>query len=186
MLFKSITKHKEIEQAHVCFGFEGMAIDDKRIPSLMVLNSALGSGMSSRLFQEIREKRGLAYSVFSYHSAYMDSGVFGIYAGTNKEQLQLLEETVIATIDDIVENGLTEKEFNNKKEQLKGNLVLGSESTSSRMTRNGRNELLLKKHRTLDELIQEIDAVTPSMTQEVIEHIFTGKYSKAVIMSDSK
>ena len=79
-----------------------------------------------------------------------------------------------------------EKEFHNKKEQLKGNLVLGSESTNSRMSRNGRNELLLKKHRTLDELLKGIDQVDHTMINEVIEHIFTGKYSKAVIMSETK
>ena len=186
MLFDTIVKHKEIEQAHACFGFRGIAVDDERMPALMVLNSALGNGMSSRLFQEVREKRGLAYSVFSYHSAYLDSGVLGIYAGTNKEQLPLLEETIIDTIEDIKKNGLMEKEFHNKKEQLKGNLVLGSESTNSRMSRNGRNELLLKKHRTLDELLKEIDQVDHMMINEVIEHIFTGKYSKAVIMSETK
>src|SRR5699024_5782077 len=144
-------------------------------------NSALGSGMSSRLFQEVREKRGLAYSVFSYHHAYLDSGMLGIYAGTNKEQLALLEETVFQTVEDLVQNGLSEKEFTNKKEQLKGKIVLVTESTNSRMTRNGCNELLLGLHRFLDDVIKEIDAVDEQMIEHVIKRVFTEQHAKAII-----
>lgn len=179
--YETIIQNKDTEQAHACFGFNGLAIGDQAIPSLMIVNSALGSGMSSRLFQEIREKRGLAYSVFSYHHAYLDSGMLGIYAGTNKEQLPLLEETVFNTVEDLVENGLSEKEFINKKEQLKGNLVLGAESTNSRMTRNGRNELLLGRQRTLDDVMKEIDAVDEEMVEDIIKRIFTDRYAKAII-----
>jgi|SRR5690625_1718411 len=180
-VYDSITKNKETEQAHLCLGFNGLSIEDKNIPSMMILNSALGGGMSSRLFQEVREKRGLAYSVFSYHSSYLDSGLLAIYAGTNKEQLHLLQETIHKTIDDLVQNGLTEKEFKNNKEQLKGNLVLSLESTNSRMSRNGRNELLLKRHRSLDDIIREIDAVDEQMIQKVITDTFNGKASQAII-----
>src|SRR5699024_2822951 len=179
--YNSIIQQKEPEQAHACFGFNGLAINDEHIPSLMIVNSALGSGMSSRLFQEVREKRGLAYSVFSYHHAYLDSGMLGIYVGTNTEKLPLLEENVYQTVDDLVQNGLSEKEFINKKEQLKGNLVLGAESTNSRMTRNGRNELLLGRHRSLDDVIKEIDAVDEQMIEHVIKRVFTEHHAKAII-----
>src|SRR5690625_5803292 len=114
---------------------------------MSVINNVLGGGMSSRLFQEVREKRGLAYAVFSYHSAYLDSGLLTLYAGTNKDELTLLQTTIENIIEELVANGLTDKELKNSKEQLKGNIMLGLESTSSRMSRNGRNELLLQRHR---------------------------------------
>lgn len=138
--------------------------------------------MSSRLFQEIREKRGLAYSVFSYHSSYLDSGLLTIYAGTNKEQLEVLKSTIHQTVGNLVEKGLTDKEFKNSKEQLKGNMMLSLESTNSRMSRNGRNELLLRRHRTLDDIIREIDEVEMDEISKVIEQIFARKNSEALII----
>lgn len=177
----SIVKNKETEQAHLCLGFNGLAVQDPLIPSMMIINSVLGGGMSSRLFQEIREKRGLAYSVYSYHSTYLDSGLLAIYAGTNREQLHTLKTTIDETIEDLVTNGLSDKEFSNSKEQLKGNIMLSLESTNSRMSRNGRNELLLRRHRTLDDIIQEIDAVDRQMINHVIAQTFNGEKSEAVI-----
>src|SRR5699024_8287883 len=143
----------------LCFGFSGLAMNDKDIPTMRIISSILGGGMSSRLFQEIREIRGLAYSVFSYHTTYLVSGMVAIYAGTNVDQLPLLEETIESTIHDLKQERLTEKEFKNSKEKLKGNMMLSLESTNSRMSRNGRNELLLGRHRSLDELISDIDLV---------------------------
>src|SRR5699024_11438354 len=102
-IYDSMTNEKEIEQAHVCFGFPGLAAKDEAAVSLAVINSSLGVGMSSRLFQEVREKRGLAYSVYSFHNAYVDSGMLGIYTGTNKEQLPVLREAVDETIARLVE-----------------------------------------------------------------------------------
>lgn len=180
--YQSIVIEKEIEQAHLCFGFPGLKAKDERLMSLLLINSALGTGMSSRLFQEIREKRGLAYSVYSYHHSYVDTGMLGIYAGTTKEQLPELIEAIEKTIDELVKNGLTDQELNNKKEKLKGNILLSLESMSSRMSRNGRNELMLEKHRTLDEIIEEIDAVDQQMINETIAHIFTGKRAEAMIV----
>ena len=128
--------------------------------------------MSSRLFQEVREQRGLAYSVFSYHSSYQDSGLLAIYAGTGNNQLDLLFETIQETIDKLKEDGITEKELNNSKEQMKGSLMLGLESTNSRMSRNGKNELLLGRHRSLDEIIEEINSVTVEKVNELARSIF--------------
>lgn len=178
---ESLLKNKDTEQAHVCFGFEGLKASDDDLTSLLIINSALGGGMSSRLFQEVREKRGLAYSVYSYHTSYQDTGMLAIYAGTTKEQLDELTATIDHIIEDIVENGLTEKELKNNKEQLKGNILLSIESTNSRMTRNGRNELLLEKHRTLDEIIQEIDAVDMDTVSRTLARVFTGKKATALI-----
>lgn len=180
-VYDSITNEKEIEQAHVCFGFPGLAAKDEAAVSLAVINSTLGVGMSSRLFQEVREKRGLAYSVYSFHNAYVDSGMLGIYAGTTKEQLPVLREAVDETIARLVEDSLTDKELLNKKEQLKGNILLSLENTSSRMSRNGRNELLLNRHRTLDQITEEIDAIDSSVIRHTLDMIFSGKQAEAII-----
>lgn len=180
-LGNTIERHKETEQAHLCIGYNGLPIGADNVYSLIILNNVLGGSMSSRLFQEVREKRGLAYSVFSYHSSFMDSGILTIYSGTGKEQLPLLKETIDQTVATLVENGLTDKELRNSKEQLKGSLMLSLESTNSRMSRNGKNELLLKHHRTLDDMIQEIDAVSHASIQQVIDATFNAEPSMAVI-----
>lgn len=179
---QTIIKDKKTEQAHLCLGYNGLAIDDEDIPAMRIINSVLGGGMSSRLFQEVREKRGLAYSVFSYHTTYLDSGMVVIYAGTNIDQLSLLEETIDQTIYNLKDKGLTNKEFKNSKEKLKGNMMLSLESTNSRMSRNGRNELLLQRHRSLDELINDIDAVSEEQLNQVIAQTFTEKHAKAMII----
>ncbi|MCT2534573.1 insulinase family protein [Aquibacillus koreensis] len=179
-----VSRKKETEQAHLCLGYNGFSIEDTSIYSLIVMNNVLGGSMSSRLFQEIREQRGLAYSVFSYHSSYLDNGLLTIYTGTSKEHLPLLRETIDHTIKDLIDNGLTDKELRNSKEQLKGSLMLSLESTNSRMSRNGKNELLLRRHKTLDQMIADIDAVTHTSTSEVIQKIFGNSHSSALISSD--
>jgi len=180
-LANKITRNKEAEQAHLCLGYNGLALGDVNTYSLVVVNNVLGGSMSSRLFQEIREKRGLAYSVYSYHSSFLDNGLLTIYAGTAKDQLSFLQESMMDTVEKFIKNGLTDQELKNSKEQLKGNLVLGLESTNSRMSRNGRNELLLNRHRTLDEMIKEIDQVNQESIQEVIHSIFKQSPSLALI-----
>ncbi|WP_112180890.1 MULTISPECIES: pitrilysin family protein [Paraliobacillus] len=180
---KQLTRQKETEQAHLCLGYQGLPIDAANIFSLVIVNNVLGGSMSSRLFQEIRENRGLAYSVFSYHSSFLDDGLLTIYAGTGAEYLPVLKETIHQTIAELMEHGLTDKELRNSKEQLKGNLVLGLESTNSRMSRNGKNELLMGRHRSLDELITEIDAVSMESTNELIQQIFKQDYASALISS---
>lgn len=181
-LANKIIKNKETEQAHVCLGYQGLAVNDSRISALLIINSILGGGMSSRLFQEVREKHGLAYSVFSYHAAYLDCGVLTIYAGTNKEQVDLLQTTIKQTIYNLVDKGLTDKEFTNSKEQLKGNMMLSLESTNSRMSRNGRNELLLGRQRSLDDVIHDIDGVDRNTINEVMERMFSNEYAQAIIV----
>lgn len=182
-LSDTIERHKDTEQAHLCVGYNGLPVDSEDVYSLIILNNVLGGSMSSRLFQEVREKRGLAYSVFSYHSSFLDHGLLTIYAGTGKEQLPLLKDTVEQTVEKLMEKGLTDKELRNSKEQLKGSLMLSLESTNSRMSRNGKNELLLKRHRTLDEMIQEIDAVSHESIKQVIELIFGSKAPSTALIA---
>ncbi len=180
-LTEQISRRKETEQAHLCLGYKGLQVGHEDIYSLVVVNNVLGGSMSSRLFQEVREARGLAYSVFSYHSSFLDNGLLTIYGGTGSDQLEILQQTVEETIQELVSSGLTDKELNNSKEQLKGNLMLGLESTNSRMSRNGKNELLLKRHRSLDEIIQEIDRVSHDSVHKIIQDIFNKPYSSALI-----
>ncbi|MBP1968055.1 putative Zn-dependent peptidase [Virgibacillus natechei] len=180
-LANNIERNKDTEQAHLCLGYNGLPVGDESTYSLVIMNNVLGGSMSSRLFQEVRENQGLAYSVFSFHASFLDNGLLTIYAGTGKDQLPLLEDTINETMGTLIKNGLTDKELMNSKEQLKGNLMLSLESTNSRMSRNGRNEMLLQRHRTLDDMIQEIDAVNHDSIQQVIESMFNQPPSRALI-----
>jgi predicted Zn-dependent peptidase len=180
-LSNTMIRKKETEQAHLCLGYPGLAIGEKNVYALVLLNNLLGGSMSSRLFQEIREKRGLCYSVFSYHSSYQDSGMLTIYAGTAHSQLDDLTKALLETTSMLAEQGMSEKELKNGKEQLKGSLMLSLESTNSRMSRNGKNELLLKKHRSLDDIVNEIDKVTLSDVNQLAASILKEKPSISLI-----
>jgi predicted Zn-dependent peptidase len=151
---------KDTEQAHMVLGGVGVSRTDERRWALGVLNAALGGGMSSRLFQEIREKRGLAYSVYSYTAQYADAGVFGVYAGCQPgkidEVLSICRDEVAAVAD----QGLTDEELDRGKGQLRGAMVLGLEDTGSRMSRLGKSELVYESLMAVDEVLAHIDAVT--------------------------
>lgn len=176
-----LARKKETEQAHLCMAFEGLPIGHKKNYHLTILNNILGGTMSSRLFQDVREEKGLAYSVFSYQSTYKDIGLVTLYGGTGNEQLDELYNTMKQTVDTLVEHGITEKELANSKEQLKGGLMLSLESTNSRMSRNGKNELLLGRHKSLDEMVEQIDAVTLEEVNELAKEIFSKDCAVAVI-----
>ncbi|WP_243289829.1 pitrilysin family protein [Bacillus sp. FJAT-47783] len=185
-LDQKLARKKDTEQAHLCIGFNGIQIGSEDIYSLIVLNNILGGSMSSRLFQEVREERGLAYSVFSYHSSYQDNGMLTIYGGTGSNQLDVLYETIHYTLNSLKNNGITEKELVNSKEQIKGNLMLSLESTNSRMSRNGKNELLLRSHRSLDEIVQLINNVNFDSVHRMIQQTFTDHFAISLISPDGK
>ncbi|WAA10763.1 M16 family metallopeptidase [Fervidibacillus albus] len=176
-----LVKRKDTEQAHMCIGFEGIPVAHREMYPQIIANNILGGGMSSRLFQEIREQQGLAYSIFSYHSSFDDTGMITIYGGTAVNQMDRLFESIQSAVYRFVKDGVTDRELTNSKEQLKGNIMLSLESTNSRMSRNGKNELYFKKHRTLDETIQLIDAVTTEEVNAFVRKIFTKPFSLAVI-----
>src|SRR5690606_18934771 len=115
---------KKTEQNHICLSLPGYYVDHPNIYAMVLLNNVIGGGMSSHLFQEIREKRGLAYSVYSYHSAHTDSGMFTIYAGTAPGQTKEVLEVTLQALADIRDNGMSEQELTRGKDQLKGNLIL--------------------------------------------------------------
>lgn len=164
-------KKRETEQGHLCLGYEGLPVNDPEIFSLVVMNNILGGSMSSRLFQEVREEKGLAYSIYSYHSSYSDHGSVVIYGGTSNNQMEELHQTILESIRKIKAEGMTDTEIDNAKEQLKGNLLLGLEGTSARMNRNGKNEIVYGEHRSTDEILQMIDQVDRNSVKAVIDRL---------------
>ncbi|PDO10590.1 MAG: peptidase M16 [Candidatus Reconcilbacillus cellulovorans] len=177
----TVVHRKQTEQNHLCLALPGCRLDDPRYYAVLVLNNALGGSMSSRLFQEIRERRGLAYSVYSYHTAYTDSGLLTIYAGTAPRQTAAVLELVLEILSDIRRNGLSQKEWSKAKEQLKGHLLLSLESTSSRMNRLGKNELLLGRHEPIEDVLKKIEAVTQHDVHEAAESMFGVQLAAALV-----
>ncbi|TWT28203.1 pitrilysin family protein [Planomicrobium sp. CPCC 101110] len=175
-------KNKDTEQGHLCLGYPGLSLNNPDIYSLSVLNNILGGSMSSRLFQEIREERGLAYSVYSYHSAYSDHGTLAIYGGTADEQVPELQEVILQSLEEMRTQGLGAEEVTDSKEQLKGNLMLGLESTSSRMSRNGKQELMLGRHLDYDEVLALIDAVSQEKVESLMS-LIAGQPAISIIRS---
>ena len=172
---------KDTEQAHLVLGGPAIARDDDRRFALGVLNNVLGGGMSSRLFQEIREKRGLAYSVYSYTSQFADSGVFGVYAGCAPGKV---DEVLALTRDEVgrvAAAGVDEEEVARGKGMLKGSLVLGLEDTGSRMSRLGKGALLYDELLSVDEILAKVDAITPDEVRDVASAVLGGQPSLAVI-----
>ncbi|AOM83136.1 M16 family metallopeptidase [Salisediminibacterium beveridgei] len=179
-------RKREADQAHLAIGFEGVSADSGLMYPLVLLNNAIGGSMSSRLFQEIREERGLAYAVYSIHEAYRDSGLLTIYAGCAMNQLDRVYDVILKNLQTVKTDGLTELEWQNGREQLKGSLMLGLEGTSSRMQRNGRNELILGRHRTLDDVLHRIDSITQKDISDVASYLFSQTPSISVVSGEGK
>lgn len=151
---------KKLEQAHLCLGAEFPSILDQSRYIAAILNIILGGNMSSRLFQEIREKRGLAYSVYSFFSAYIDTGMLGIYAGIDPSQTTETIAVILKELAEFREGRIEPAELKAAQEHLKGSIVLGSESIDNRMTRLAKNELTYKRYVDFDEVIEAINNVT--------------------------
>lgn len=176
-----ISQQKKTEQAHLCISLPGFQVGHDEVYSLILLNNVLGGSMSSRLFQEIREERGLAYSVYSYHSSYKEAGTFTVYTGTAQEHVGQVFDIVTHVLRDVADHGITEKELKKGKEQLKGSLMLSLESTNSRMSRLGKNELLLERHLSLDEILAKIDRVSHESVLSVAQQLFRSKLALAMV-----
>jgi predicted Zn-dependent peptidase len=154
------TVHRPIEQANLVLGVPGLPHTDDRRFALGVLSSALGGGMSSRLFQEVREKRGLAYSVYSYTAQYADTGVFGVYAGCLPKKVDQVLDICRDQLVSVADRGLTDEELARGKGQLRGSLVLGLEDSGSRMSRIAKAELVYGELLSVDEVLRRIEEVT--------------------------
>jgi predicted Zn-dependent peptidase len=167
-----LCREKKLEQVHLCLGGEAPHLKSERRFAGAIFNTILGGNMSSRLFQEIREKRGLAYSVFSYINAYRDTGVLGIYAATNPQAVNYVLEVIQREVRKIQEGDLSETDLIAVKEHLVGGILLGSESTDSRMMRLAKNEYLFERYVSFDELVNNVENVSVDEVVAVANETF--------------
>jgi predicted Zn-dependent peptidase len=177
----STTRHRQTEQANLVLGCAGLPRGDERRFALGVLNAAVGGGMSSRLFQQVRERHGLAYSVYSFASHYADAGMFGVYAGCHPKRVPQVLELCREELAAVARGGLTEEELERGRGQMRGGFVLGLEDTGSLMSRLGKSELVYGELMTVNEVIAAIDAVTLDDVCEIAAELFTRPTSLAVI-----
>jgi predicted Zn-dependent peptidase len=176
-----VVLHRDTEQAHIVLGGPGLGRHDERRFAMGVLNNVLGGGMSSRLFQEIREKRGLAYSVYSYAGQYADSGLFGVYAGCAPAKAREVLDLIRLELDRVASNGVTAEELIRGKGMAKGSYVLGLEDTGSRMSRLAKSELLHGDLMGVDEMLARVDTVTAEEVHAVAAHLLAQPLSLAVV-----
>lgn len=163
---------RELGQVHICLGVPALPAADDRRYALAILNNLLGGGMSSRLFQNIREKQGLAYTVFSDLSPYRDAGMFSVYAGTSRENARQVVEMVMAEFRRMKEELVSEEELRRAKDYLKGSMLLALESTGARMSNLARQELYFGRFITLDEIGEAVERVTSGDLQQLARHLF--------------
>lgn len=166
-------RKKAIEQNHLILAFPGLSYLDERRYQLLLLNSILGGGCSSRLFQQLREQRGLCYSVYSYVSDHADTGFLGIYTGLSREQEEPALETVRAIVSQLADQGPTQEELDRAREQAKANILMGLESVQARMSHLGSSTLLYGRVREPEELLQAYDQVTREDLQLLSQEMFT-------------
>ncbi|HVN91231.1 MAG TPA: pitrilysin family protein [Candidatus Binataceae bacterium] len=179
-----INHFKKLEQAHLCIGGRGLSQVDHLRFAAYLMNTALGGGMSSRLFQEVREKRGRVYSIYSFLSSFLDCGYFGIYAGTSPEWVDEVIEVTLKEVASTVREGLKPAELERAKSQLKGNMLLGMESTDSRMNRLARNEIYFGREIPLEEIARGIEQVTNDQIVELASSCFKGDRMGMVLLGD--
>ncbi|MEU4241553.1 pitrilysin family protein [Actinoplanes sp. NPDC026619] len=177
----TVVRNRDTEQAHVVLGGVGIGRRDERRFALGVLNNVLGGGMSSRLFQEIREKRGLAYSVYSYSSQYADAGLFGVYAGCAPGKVEEVLDLARTELARVAADGLTDEEIARGKGMVKGSYVLGLEDSGSRMSRLAKSELLYGDWISVDDLLGRVDAVTKEEVDAIAAELLGQPMSLAVV-----
>ncbi len=167
--------NKQTEQVHICLGTAAL---DARHPdrfALSVMENVLGGGMSSRLFQKVREEKGLAYAIFSYHSLFQETGNLAVYAGTRVDNMNEVLKIILDELHSIAEKGITDAELNRSREHIKGQLALGLESTRNRMTRLGKSELIHGEILSVDDLVEKVMEVDLDVIQRLAESIFDSK-----------
>ena len=180
----TLIRNKELEQSHVCLGTSSYRQDHEDRYSSYVLNTVLGGSMSSRLFQNVREKRGLAYAVFSGLSAYRDAGSMTVYAGCANDAVSELIDVVIAELRRLKDEPLPGSELQRAKDHLKGSLMLNLESTSSRMSHLARQEIYFDRQVGLDETLQGVERVTPEDVQRVAADLFRDSALSATVLGN--
>lgn len=173
--------HRKTEQAHMFYGLAGVSRNDDRRFTMGILAAALGGGMSSRLFQEIREKRGLAYSVYSFAQQFAGSGLLGFYAGSHPSKAIEVVEIIREVLNDVAENGMSHEEIARAKGAVKGSLVLSQEDSGSRMNRIGKSEIVYGEIMSFDDILKEISGVTPEAVRKVAGEILLQRPTLALV-----
>jgi predicted Zn-dependent peptidase len=177
---------KALEQVHICLGAPGLAQSDPDRYAAHVLNQALGGGMSSRLFQEVRERRGKAYTVYSFLPSFHDGGYLGVYVGTSPEWAREVIDVIQDELHKVAADGLGADELARTRTQIKGSLLLGLETSDSRMSRIARNEIYFHRDVTLEEIAQSVDAVTNDHVVQVAQRILRPGTLAATVLGDLK
>ncbi len=177
--------NKQLSEAHFCLGIKGIPQASKERYSLLALNTILGAGVSSRLFQEIREKRGLSYSIYSFISSYLDTGIWGVYAGVSRKKVREVIELILEELHGLKDT-ISDKELEHAKSQLKGNIILGLESTSSRMNNIARQEIYYGKYHSPKEIMNEIDSLQLGQLQELAGNLITKEFLSLTVYGPVK
>ena len=178
---RTVVVRRKTEQAHIVLGTNGLARTDPDRFAFGIVNGAVGGGMSSRLFQRIREERGLAYSVYSYHTMYTEAGVFAAYAGTTPAQAPDVIALMRAELEDVAAGGLTEEEFERAKGHVKGSLVLSLEDPASRMSRLGKSEISHGEILTVSQVLRRIEDVTLDDARRAAKRVLSQPLTLTVI-----
>lgn len=178
------TIKRDTNQIHLCFNTRGISLTDEIRYPVSIISNILGGNMSSRLFQKIREDRGLAYSVYAYNSSYVEGGIFTVYAGTTKEDYKEVIEVIKNEFADIKENGITPEELQKAKNQFMSMLTFGLEGSKSRMSRMASSYIVYDRVRDLDEIIDEIEAITLEDISKAAKIIFDEKYYSHTVLGD--
>jgi predicted Zn-dependent peptidase len=179
-----LEKKRDLEQVHLCVGVPSVPLGHEDRFGVAVLNNLLGGGMSSRLFQNIREKRGLAYAVFSEITPYSDAGMLTVYAGSAKETVGQVLDLIVSEFRDLKKSLVTEEELTRSKNHLKGSLMLSLESTSARMSNLARQELYFRRFYSLDEILASIEAVTREQLQSLARQYFRAEDTAVTVLGN--
>jgi predicted Zn-dependent peptidase len=180
----SLRNKKSLEQVHLCLGVPSYPLPHEKRFACYILNTLLGGGMSSRLFQNIRERQGLAYAVFSELSPYRDTGCLTIYAGTSLGSARKVVESILREFRDLKQQAVGTEELRRAKDHLKGSLMLGLESTSSRMSNLARQEMYFRHFFTLDDLVESIEAVTADEVQSIAQTFFDPRQIAVTVLGN--
>jgi predicted Zn-dependent peptidase len=173
---------KELEQVHLCLGLKALPQDHEDRFAAHILNTILGGGMSSRLFQEVREKQGLVYAIYSYMGAHSDAGSLAVYAGTGHERLAEVIDITLREFRKLKTDTVSQVELDSAKEQLKGNILLSLESSDNRMSKLAKNEIFFGCYQSLEEIMDNFDRVTARCLQGLCERLFDDRYLTLVLL----
>ncbi len=179
-------KEKDIEQTHIAIGYPGLSQDTPDRYKMAAFCGAFGGGMSSRLFQKIREEKGLAYTIYAAPESFKNAGMLNIYAGVSPENADTVSSLIRAEIEDVLKNGLTEAEIKRSISQMRAGYIMGRESVSGRMQVLGRNMLLYDKIQTVDEVLSGIDSVTKEETEKLAQQLLGGEWAEVRVCPKRK